>query len=197
MKRLFDLLVATSVLLALAPVFVLVALAILYKLGWPVFFTQSRPGKDGRLFNMIKFRSMSNERDAAGEFLPDQQRLGRFGRFVRSTSLDELPELLNVIKGDMSLVGPRPLFAHYLSLYSREQARRHEVRPGITGWAQINGRNDVDWPERFALDVWYVENRTLWLDIKILALTIIKVLQRDGINPEGKVEMELFTGNMK
>ena len=196
-KRLFDLVVATAILFTLAPIVALVALIIGYKLGWPVLFTQTRPGHNGRLFNMVKFRSMSNERDAAGTLLPDQQRLGKFGRFLRSTSLDELPELLNVIKGDMSLVGPRPLFAHYLPLYSQEQARRHEVRPGITGWAQVNGRNDVDWPARFALDVWYVENHTLWLDLKILAMTLLRVVQRDGINPQGKVEMEWFTGETK
>lgn len=197
MKRFFDLVVATTVLLVLAPIVALVALAIAYRLGSPVFFTQVRPGRHGRLFNMIKFRTMSNERDASGKLLPDQQRLGKFGRFVRSTSLDELPELLNVIKGDMSLVGPRPLFEHYLPLYSAEQARRHDVRPGITGWAQVNGRNDVDWTARFELDVWYVENLSLWLDLKILLLTVLRVVQRDGINPQGKIEMELFTGNMK
>lgn len=197
MKRIFDLVVATTVLLTLMPIFVLVALAIAYKIGWPIFFTQIRPGRNGRLFRMVKFRTMSNARDSSGKLLPDQQRLGKFGRFVRSTSLDELPELLNVIRGDMSLVGPRPLFEHYLPLYSSEQARRHEVRPGITGWAQVNGRNDVDWPARFALDVWYVDNHSLWLDLKILLLTVLRVVQRDGINPQGKVEMELFTGNMK
>ena len=197
MKRLFDLVVAITLSLALAPVIAVTAIAILYKLGWPIFFTQSRPGRHGRLFNMIKFRTMSNERDDAGNLLSDQQRLGKFGRLVRSTSLDELPELLNVVRGDMSLVGPRPLFAHYLPLYSAEQARRHDVRPGITGWAQVNGRNDVDWPARFALDIWYVENHSLWLDLKILLLTLLRVIQRDGINPQGKIEMELFTGNMK
>lgn len=197
MKRFFDLVVATTIALVLSPVIVLVALAIGYKLGWPVIFTQTRPGRDGRLFNMFKFRTMSNDRDAAGKLLPDQQRLGRFGRFVRSTSLDELPGLLNVIRGDMSLVGPRPLFVHYLPLYSAEQARRHNVRPGITGWAQVNGRNDVDWPARFALDVWYVDNQSLGLDLKILLLTLLRVVQRDGINPQGKVEMELFTGKTK
>ena len=197
MKRVFDLVVAITVLLALLPVITLVALAIAYKLGWPIFFTQIRPGKNGCLFKMIKFRTMSNERDTSGELLPDQQRLGRFGRFVRSTSLDELPELLNVVRGDMSLVGPRPLFEHYLPLYSSTQARRHDVQPGITGWAQVNGRNDVDWPARFALDIWYVENHSLWLDLKILLLTVLRVVQRDGINPQGKIEMELFTGNMK
>ena len=197
MKRLFDLVVATAILLMLAPVIALVALAICYKLGWPIIFSQTRPGQHGQLFKMIKFRSMSNECNAAGKLLPDQQRLGRFGRFLRSTSLDELPELLNVIRGEMSLVGPRPLFAHYLPLYSAEQARRHEVRPGITGWAQINGRNDVDWPARFELDVWYVENQSLWLDLKILLLTLLRVVQRDGINPQGKIEMEWFTGETK
>ncbi len=197
MKRFFDLVVATLALLLLAPIIALVALVIAYKLGWPVFFTQIRPGRHGRLFKMIKFRTMSNECDASGGLLPDQQRLSRFGRFVRSTSLDELPELLNVIKGDMSLVGPRPLFEHYLPLYSAEQARRHDVRPGITGWAQVNGRNDVDWPARFEMDVWYVENHSLLLDLKILLLTLLTVVQRDGINPQGKNEMELFTGNIK
>lgn len=195
MKRAFDLVVATTALVVLSPLVALLSLVILCKLGRPVFFRQRRPGRHGEPFDMIKFRTMSDERDDAGELLPDRRRLSAFGRFVRSTSLDELPELLNVIRGEMSLVGPRPLFVHYLPLYSEEQARRHDVRPGITGWAQINGRNDLDWQTRFALDVWYVDNRTLRLDVKILLITVLKVVRRDGITPAGKIETSLFTGN--
>ena len=195
MKRAFDLVVATSALVVLAPLFALLSIVILCTLGRPVFFRQRRPGLHGRPFDMVKFRTMSDERDEAGELLPDQRRLSAFGRFVRSTSLDELPELLNVVKGDMSLVGPRPLFVQYLPLYSEEQARRHDVRPGITGWAQVNGRNDLDWQTRFALDVWYVDNRTFRLDVKILLITVLKVVRRDGITPAGQVDTSLFTGN--
>jgi len=172
-----------------------VALAVRVRLGGPVFFVQDRPGKNGQIFRMIKFRSMTSARGADGALLPDGQRLSSFGRFLRSTSLDELPELWNVLKGEMSLVGPRPLLTQYLPLYSPLQARRHDVRPGITGWAQINGRNALTWDEKFALDVWYVDNRTLLLDLKILALTFGKVARSDGISAHGEATMLAFTGS--
>lgn len=164
------------------------------KLGSPVFFRQTRPGLHGKPFGMIKFRSMTNAKDSQGNLLPDSERLPRFGQLLRSTSLDELPELFNVIKGDMSLVGPRPLLMKYLERYTPEQMRRHEVRPGITGWAQVNGRNNVPWEERFAMDVWYVDNRTLLLDIKILWLTVMKVIKRSDVSQEGHATMTEFTG---
>jgi lipopolysaccharide/colanic/teichoic acid biosynthesis glycosyltransferase len=173
---------------------VLIAL-IRRKLGSPVFFTQVRPGMHGKPFIMIKFRSMTSERGPDGELLPDAVRLTPFGRFLRASSLDELPELWNVLKGDMNLVGPRPLLMEYLPLYSAEQARRHEVRPGITGWAQVNGRNAIGWDDKFKLDVWYVDHRSLWLDIKILGLTVKKVLVRDGISAAGEATMGKFTGS--
>jgi lipopolysaccharide/colanic/teichoic acid biosynthesis glycosyltransferase len=197
MKRFFDITFSLTVLLLASPVFLFLSLAILYNFGWPLFFYQDRPGKNGKLFRMMKFRTMSDARDAAGNLLADQIRLTGFGRLVRSTSLDELPGLLNVLKGEMSIVGPRPLLQQYLPLYSPEQARRHDVLPGLTGWAQVNGRNNVEWPTRFALDVWYVENQSLLLDLKILFMTVLKVIKRDGINPQGKVEMEFFQGNIK
>ena len=165
------------------------------KLGGPVLFRQIRPGLHGRPFMMIKFRTMTDERGADGELLPDAQRLTPFGRFLRLTSLDELPELWNVLRGDMSLVGPRPLLMEYLPLYSPEQARRHELRPGITGWAQVNGRNALSWEERFKLDVWYVDHRSLWLDLRILWLTVRKVIMREGISAQGEATMSRFTGN--
>lgn len=196
-KRLFDLVVATFGLLALAlPLLVLVWL-VRRKLGSPVFFRQVRPGLQGKPFEMVKFRTMTSERWPDGQLLPDAVRLTPFGRFLRATSLDELPELWNVLKGDMSLVGPRPLLIEYLPLYTPEQARRHEVRPGITGCAQANGRNAICWEEKFALDVWYVDNCTLWLDIKILWLTVKKVLVRDGISAAGEATMPRFTGTKK
>ena len=195
MKRLFDLLVATLALYLLAlPLLALVWL-IDRKLGSPVLFTQVRPGLHGKPFLMVKFRTMTDERDAAGALLPDAQRLTPFGRFLRSTSLDELPELWNVMRGEMSLVGPRPLLMEYLPLYSPEQARRHEVRPGITGWAQVNGRNAISWVDKFALDVWYVDHRSLWLDVRILWLTVRKVLVRDGISAAGEATMPRFEGD--
>ena len=195
MKRCFDLVVAVMALLALAvPLLVLVWL-VRSKLGSPVFFRQVRPGLHGQPFEMVKFRTMTDERGADGALLPDAQRLTPFGRFLRASSLDELPELWNVIKGDMSLVGPRPLLMEYLPLYAPEQARRHEVRPGITGWAQVNGRNAISWEDKFALDVWYVENQSLWLDIKILWMTVRKVLVRDGISAAGDATMPKFTGS--
>lgn len=194
-KRIFDIAASACALIVLSPVLLLVMLLVRTKLGSPIFFTQVRPGLHGKPFNMVKFRTMTDERDEKGELLPDAVRLTKFGQFLRSTSLDELPELWNVLKGDMSLVGPRPLLMEYLSLYNAEQKRRHEVRPGITGWAQVNGRNTVDWPERFQMDVWYVDNRSLWLDIKVLFATVKKVLVRDGISAEGEATMSKFTGN--
>ena len=167
------------------------------RLGSPVFFTQVRPGLNGKPFRMVKFRSMTDERSPDGELLPDAERLSRVGALLRSTSLDELPELWNVLKGEMSLVGPRPLLVEYLQLYTPEQARRHDVRPGITGWAQVNGRNAINWQEKFALDVWYVDNQSFWLDIKILWLTLRKVLLRDGISARDEVTASKFTGAKK
>ncbi|MBS4010703.1 MAG: sugar transferase [Roseovarius sp.] len=194
-KRMFDMVVTLIGLFLLAvPLVVLIAL-IRRKLGSPVFFTQVRPGMHGKPFIMIKFRSMTSERGPDGELLPDAVRLTPFGRFLRASSLDELPELWNVLKGDMNLVGPRPLLMEYLPLYSAEQARRHEVRPGITGWAQVNGRNAIGWDDKFKLDVWYVDHRSLWLDIKILGLTVKKVLVRDGISAAGEATMGKFTGS--
>ncbi|MDH1535201.1 sugar transferase [Pseudomonas chengduensis] len=197
MKRLFDLVIASFALLLLFPVLLLVAWLVHRRLGSPVLFRQVRPGLHGKPFEMVKFRTMRDAVDTEGNALPDAERLTPFGRFLRSTSLDELPELWNVIKGDMSLVGPRPLLMEYLPLYSKEQARRHEVRPGITGWAQVNGRNAVSWPEKFALDIWYVDNRSLLLDIRILLLTIKKVFVREGISAEGQATASRFTGDEK
>lgn len=195
MKRAFDLIIALLALVVLLPIILLVGLLIRFKLGSPVLFRQTRPGLNGKPFNMLKFRSMLDATDRDGNQLPDEQRLTRFGRILRSTSLDELPGLLNVLKGDMSLVGPRPLLMEYLPLYSTEQARRHEVRPGITGWAQINGRNAISWEDKFKLDLWYVDNRSIVLDIKILFLTIKKVFVRDGITAAGEATMTKFTGS--
>lgn len=195
LKRIFDLTLALLALIILSPVILLTALAVGFGLGRPIVFTQTRPGLHGRLFQIYKFRTMTNQRDDQGRLLPDEQRLTSLGRFLRSTSLDELPELFNVIKGDMSLVGPRPLITRYLELYSCEQARRHDVLPGITGWAQVNGRNTTSWEERFQLDVWYVDHWSLWLDIKILFITVVKVLKREGISAEGHATMPAFTGS--
>lgn len=197
MKRIFDISVSITCLLFLALPLLVLGILIRIKLGCPVFFTQVRPGLSGKLFRMVKFRSMTDERSQDGNLLPDAERLTSFGALLRSTSLDELPELWNVLKGEMSLVGPRPLLVEYLPLYSPEQARRHDVRPGITGWAQVNGRNAISWEEKFALDVWYVENQSLWLDIKILWLTVRKVLLRDGISASGEVTASKFTGAEK
>ena len=194
MKRLFDFAFALLGLIALAlPLLILIVL-VRRKLGSPVFFHQVRPGLHGRPFEMVKFRTMTDECGPDGKLLPDAVRLTPFGHFLRSASLDELPELWNVLKGDMSLVGPRPLLMEYLPLYTPEQARRHEVRPGVTGWAQVNGRNAIGWEEKFELDVWYVEHQSLWLDIKILWLTVKKVLVRDGISAAGEATMSKFTG---
>ena len=195
MKRLFDVVVSACALLVLALPLLVVIWMVRRKLGSPVFFTQVRPGMHGKPFKMVKFRSMTSERGTDGELLPDAVRLTPFGRFLRSTSLDELPELWNVLKGDMSLVGPRPLLMEYLPLYSPEQARRHEVRPGITGWAQVNGRNAISWEDKFKLDVWYVDHCSLWLDMKILWLTVKKVLVREGISAAGEATMGKFTGS--
>lgn len=194
MKRVFDVLCSALALLVLAPVLLTLYVAVRRSLGAPALFRQTRPGLHGQAFEMVKFRTMLDAVDAEGNPLPDEVRLTRFGRFLRATSLDELPELWNVLKGDMSLVGPRPLLMEYLSLYSTEQARRHEVRPGITGWAQINGRNALSWKQKFELDSWYVDNRSFWLDIRILLLTVRKVFVREGISAEGQATMSKFTG---
>jgi lipopolysaccharide/colanic/teichoic acid biosynthesis glycosyltransferase len=194
-KRFLDLLVAALLLSLLLPVMIALMLVVRLRLGTPVLFRQLRPGLNGHPFLMFKFRTMTDARDHDGQLLPDSDRLTAFGRFLRASSLDELPELWNVLKGDMSMVGPRPLLLEYLDLYSPEQARRHEVRPGITGWAQVNGRNALDWEDKFKLDVWYVDNRTLWLDIKILWFTVHKVLARDDINASGEATMPRFDGD--
>ncbi len=196
MKRLFDLITSLLGLLMLAIPLLTLVLLVRCKLGSPVFFRQVRPGLHGKPFEMVKFRTMTNAHDAAGTLLSDAQRLTSFGRFLRASSLDELPELWNVLRGDMSLVGPRPLLMEYLSLYSPEQARRHEVLPGITGWAQVNGRNAISWEEKFSLDIWYVDHRSFWLDLRILWLTVRKVLVRDGISAAGEATMPRFTGNI-
>ncbi|BEP57254.1 sugar transferase [Variovorax sp. V118] len=195
MKRLFDFVLAALGLLVLALPLLFVVWQVRRKLGRPVFFRQTRPGLHARSFQMVKFRTMTDACAVDGQLLPDAERLTAFGRFLRASSLDELPELWNVLKGDMSLVGPRPLLMDYLPLYSPEQLRRHDVRPGITGWAQINGRNALSWEEKFKLDVWYVDNRSIWLDIKILWLTVRKVLVRDGISAAGEATMPRFTGS--
>lgn len=193
-KRILDFLVAALALWLFLPVLAVVAWEIRRKLGSPVLFRQVRPGLDGKPFEMIKFRTMRDAVDAQGNSLPDSERMTPFGSFLRASSLDELPELWSVLKGDMSLVGPRPLLMEYLPLYSPEQYRRHEVRPGVTGWAQINGRNALSWEEKFKLDVWYVDNRSLWLDLRIIFLTVKKVVVRDGISAEGEATMPKFTG---
>jgi lipopolysaccharide/colanic/teichoic acid biosynthesis glycosyltransferase len=194
-KRAFDVLVAAGALALLSPVMLAVAALVAFRLGRPVLFRQVRPGLHGRPFTILKFRSMLDASDGGGRPLPDAERLTAFGSFLRSTSIDELPELINVLRGDMSLVGPRPLITEYLDRYTPEQARRHDVRPGITGWAQVNGRNAVDWDERFALDVHYVDNVSFLLDLRILWLTARTVLKREGIHAEGHVTMPEFTGS--
>ena len=194
-KKIFDsLLIFLSLPLTL-PIYLLTMLLVLTQLNFPILFRQSRTGLNGKIFNIYKFRTMTNECDKDEILLPDELRLTKFGKFLRSTSLDELPSLWNVLKSDMSLVGPRPLLLEYLTLYSTQQARRHEVKPGITGWAQVNGRNAITWGEKFDLDVWYVDNQSIWLDIKILWLTVKKVIMRDGINQVGQSTMENFKGN--
>ena len=196
LKRWLDFVIVLCVLLVIWPVLAVIAVWLHFaNKGAGAFFTQERPGKDGKIFKVIKFKSMTDERDAEGKLLPDAQRLTRVGRFIRSTSLDELPQLLNVLKGDMALIGPRPLLPEYLPLYSKEQARRHEVRPGITGWAQVHGRNAISWAEKFKLDVWYVDHVSLLVDLEVVFLTIKKVLKREGIAQEGQATMEMFNGN--
>lgn len=194
MKRLFDFVIALIALCFFSPLLLILYGVIRCRIGSPVFFTQDRPGYKGHIFKMYKFRTMTNARDGNGNLLPDAQRMTSIGHFLRSTSLDELPELWNVLKGDMSLVGPRPLLVQYLSRYTPEQARRHEVKPGITGWAQINGRNAISWEEKFKLDVWYVDHCSLVLDIKILWQTILKVIKKDGITAQEHVTMPEFMG---
>ncbi len=194
-KRVFDLLIAVPALIILSPLFAVLAILVRVKLGAPVLFRQARPGLHGKPFRMAKFRTMTSARDAQGNLLPDAQRLTSFGRFLRSTILDELPELWNVLRGDMSIVGPRPLLMQYLPLYTPEQARRHEVRPGITGWAQVNGRNAISWEQKFAYDVWYVDHLSLWLDLRIIAQTLAKIVRREGISQAGEATMEVFRGS--
>lgn len=194
-KRSFDILISIFVICISWPIIIFIGILIRLNLGSPILFMQQRPGLNGVPFNMIKFRSMLDTTDRLGNDLPDVMRLTRFGKFLRSTSLDELPELLNVIVGDMSLVGPRPLLVEYLPLYSDYQARRHEVKPGITGWAQINGRNTLSWPDKFDLDVWYVDNQSLSLDLKIISLTVLKIFKREGVSALGEATMHAFIGN--
>ncbi|NEU83433.1 sugar transferase [Nostoc sp. UIC10630] len=198
-KSILDRFVAAIALLALSPVILIIAIAIYFRMGYPVIFIQPRPGKNARIFNFYKFRTMTDECDAKGNLLPDEKRLTPFGEFLRQTSLDELPQLWNVLKGDMSLVGPRPLLVQYLDRYSLEQARRHNVKPGITGWAQINGRRLLDgcWEEKFRLDIWYIDNWNLWLDLKILVLTLFKVLKKENISQEGYATGEEFQGSTR
>lgn len=195
MKRCLDFLLAAAALAVLSPLLLAIAALVLVAHGRPVFFRQQRPGVDGRPFMMLKFRTMRDSRDVSGNPLPDSARLTRVGSMLRATSLDELPELWNVLRGDMSLVGPRPLLMEYLPLYTTEQARRHEVRPGITGWAQVNGRNAISWEDKFRLDVWYVDNQSIWLDLKIIAMTIGRVFSRTGISAPGEATMPRFTGS--
>lgn len=197
LKRTFDLVFAILAIIILLPVMLLLAVVVRLKLGAPVLFCQMRPGQNCQIFKLIKFRSMINAKDSKGVLMPDDQRLSTFGKILRSTSLDELPSLWNVIKGDMSLIGPRPLLVEYLPLYSKTQLRRHEVRPGITGWAQVNGRNAISWKEKFTLDVWYVDNQSFILDVKILFLTVKKVLFREHISQSDHVTMTAFEGNIE
>ncbi len=194
MKRLFDLLISVSLLFVFFPIIVIAAILVRFKLGSPILFKQQRPGLYGKPFYVYKFRTMTDARDNSGQLLPDHIRLTSFGKFLRKYSVDELPQLFNVLKGDISLVGPRPLLMEYLTLYTEEQAKRHNVRPGITGWAQVNGRNAITWEEKFQLDVWYVENQSFWLDMKILGLTVIKVFKSEGISQNGHVTVEKFQG---
>ncbi|MEZ7190162.1 sugar transferase [Pseudoalteromonas sp. DY56-GL22] len=196
-KRLFDFIVSLFALLLLSPLMLILSLLVRFNIGSPILFKQERPGLNGHVFNMLKFRTMLNDTDSQGRLLPDEKRITKFGAFLRSTSLDELPGLINVLKGEMSLVGPRPLLVQYLPLYNKEQARRHDVRPGITGWAQVNGRNAISWEDKFKFDVWYVDNHSFLLDIKILFLTVKKVFVREGISADGEATMPLFKGSDK
>ena len=196
LKRGLDFILVFCVLAVIWPILLVITVWLHFaNKGAGAFFTQERPGKDGKIFKVIKFKTMTDERDAQGNLLPDDQRLTKVGRFVRSTSIDELPQLINVLKGDMALIGPRPLLVQYLPLYSKEQARRHEVRPGITGWAQCHGRNAISWTKKFELDVWYVDHCSFWVDMKVIFLTIKKVLTREGISSDTSATMEAFTGN--
>lgn len=197
LKRLLDIIIASVALILLSPLYAFVAYKVKKNLGSPVLFRQVRPGLHGKPFEMIKFRTMTDERDPQGNLLPNEQRLPKFGKMLRATSLDEMPELWNVIKGDMSIVGPRPLLMDYLPLYNEEQAKRHHVRPGMTGYAQVNGRNSISWEEKFKLDTWYVENQSIWLDFKIMFQTVKKVLVKEGINQSEEVTMTRFMGNKK
>jgi len=192
MKRLFDFIAGMAALVVLSPLLLILVAAVRWQMGSPVLFRQQRPGRFGKPFWLLKFRTMTDAHDARGSLLPDADRLTRFGRFLRATSLDELPELFNVLKGDMSMVGPRPLLMQYLDRYTPEQARRHEVKPGITGWAQVNGRNAINWEDKFKLDVWYVDNQSFWLDVKIIFMTIWKIVKREGISQPGHATMEEF-----
>ena len=195
-KRFFDFWISLIALICISPVLVVVTIWLHFvNKGAGAFFFQERPGKDAKIFKVIKFKTMTDERDAEGNLLPDAQRLTKVGRFVRSTSIDELPQLINVLKGDMALIGPRPLLVKYLPLYSKEQMRRHEVRPGISGWAQCHGRNSISWTEKFKLDVWYVDHCTLWTDLKVILITVMKVVKRDGISEEGQATIEAFNGH--
>ena len=193
-KRFFDIVLSLCAIIVLSPIYIVLSLLVRFKLGSPVLFHQDRPGKDGKIFHMYKFRSMTDERDENGELLPDEVRLTSFGRKLRSTSLDELPELFCILKGDMSLVGPRPLLVQYLPLYNERQRHRHDVRPGLTGWAQVNGRNTLTWPQKFEYDVEYTEKVSFLMDIKILFMTVANVLKREGISPEGAATMDFFKG---
>ncbi|EPB8187138.1 sugar transferase [Clostridium perfringens] len=194
-KRTFDIIASLGGLIVFSPIILVVAILVRINLGSPILFTQDRVGKDNKIFKMMKFRSMKDAKDKNGNLLPDSERLTKFGKILRSTSLDELPELINVLKGDMSLIGPRPLLVEYLPLYSKRQLKRHEVLPGLTGWAQVNGRNSISWTQKFELDVYYVENWSLKLDLKIFFLTIYKIFKRDGINQEGEATSESFNGS--
>ena len=194
-KRFFDFWISLIALICISPVLAVVTIWLHFaNKGAGAFFFQERPGKDAKIFKVIKFKTMTDERDAEGNLLPDAKRLTKVGRFVRSTSIDELPQLINVLKGDMALIGPRPLLVKYLPLYSEEQMRRHEVRPGISGWAQCHGRNSISWTDKFKLDVWYVDHCTLWTDLKVILITVMKVVKRDGISGEGQATMEPFNG---
>lgn len=197
LKRIFDFLLSLTAILLLSPLLLILIIAGMVKMGGKPFFTQERPGKNGKIFKLVKFKSMNNKRDENGELLPDEVRLTNYGRFIRNTSLDELPELINILKGDMAIVGPRPLLVRYLTRYNATQARRHEVRPGLTGLAQVNGRNTISWEEKFRYDVEYVDKVSLLLDIKIILKTALKVVKRDGISSETSATMEEFMGNTK
>ena len=197
LKSLFDKTLALFLIIIFLPIFIIVSLLIVWKMGSPILFRQKRPGKDEKIFGIYKFRTMTNEKDADGNLLPDEQRLVGIGKFIRSTSLDELPQLFNVLKGEMSFVGPRPLLIEYLDLYNETQKRRHDVKPGITGWAQVNGRNAISWEQKFEYDVWYVDNQSFWLDMKILWMTFLKVVKRSDISSSSSATMEKFTGSEK